>query len=51
MKIEHEIEVSRMVGGDLENRYQIYLDCANDGNGFDITTGKPLKTFEEWLKS
>lgn len=33
------------------NRYEIYLACADDGNGIDITTGMPLKTFDEWLNS
>lgn len=37
--------------GTNSNEYEIYLTCANDGNGIDITTGKPLKTYEEWLKS
>lgn len=36
---------------DLKNRYDIYLDCADDGTGKDITTGEPLKTFDEWLNS
>lgn len=36
--------------GSLEDRYQIYLECADDGNGGDITrNGEPLKTFEKWL--
>ena len=35
----------------LENRYLVYIECANDGNGNDISTGKPLKTFSEWLDS
>ena len=35
-----------------EYEYQIYLSCADDGNGGDITRdGAPLKTFEEWLGS
>jgi hypothetical protein len=34
------------------DEYQIYLFCANDGKGGDITrNGEPLKTFEEWLES
>lgn len=37
--------------GSDSNEYQIYLSCADDGDGIDITTGKPLKTFEEWLES
>jgi len=35
----------------LQDEYQIYLDCADDGDGNDITTGEPLKTFDEWLNS
>ena len=39
-------------GDDLRDRYAIYLACANDGNGNDITRpGKPLKSFQEWLVS
>mgnify|MGYP003669852701 CR=1 FL=1 len=30
---------------------EIYLACADDGTGLDITTGIPLKTFDEWLNS
>ena len=37
--------------GSNDNEYQIYLACADDGNGVDVTTGKPLKTYEEWLNS
>lgn len=33
----------------LEQRYEIYLADADDGNGNDIMTGKPLKTFDEWV--
>ena len=36
--------------GTNQDEYQIYLDCANDGKGNDITTGKPLLTFEQWLR-
>ena len=35
--------------GSLRDRYEIYLACADDGNGIDITTGEPLLTFDEWL--
>ena len=36
--------------GTNEDEYQIYLECASDGKGGDITNnGEPLKTFEEWL--
>lgn len=36
--------------GTNKQEYEIYLSCADDGNGGDITrNGEPLKTFEEWL--
>ena len=31
--------------------YDIYLACADDGHGLDITNGKPIKTYEEWSTS
>lgn len=31
------------------DEYDIYVRCADDGTGIDITTGDPLKTYEEWL--
>ena len=38
--------------GDNDSEYQIYLSCADDGKGGDITRGgAPLKTYEEWLNS
>ena len=38
------------VRGTNEQEYQIYLDCANDGTGGDITrNGQPFLTFDEWL--
>ena len=38
--------------GTNDQEYQIYLACANDGKGGDITrNGAPLKTYEEWLNS
>ena len=36
----------------LRERYDLYLEHADDGNGGDITNnGQPLKTFDEWLNS
>lgn len=36
--------------GTLSQRYEIYLRCANDGKGGDVTNnGLPLKTFDEWM--
>jgi hypothetical protein len=37
--------------GTNEAEYAIYRDCADNGHGIDFTTGKPLKTFDEWLAS
>ena len=37
--------------GSLDDAYNIYLFCANDGQGNAQNTGKPLKTFDEWLDS
>jgi hypothetical protein len=38
--------------GSNEAEYQIYLDCADDGKGGDITrNGAPLKTYDEWMRS
>lgn len=38
--------------GSNDQEYQIYLACADDGNGGDITRGgAPLKTYEQWLAS
>lgn len=39
------------VRGTNDQEYQIYLACADNGNGIDVTTGKPLKTYDEWLAS
>ena len=36
--------------GTLRDRYEIYLEKANDGKGGDITrNGRPLLTFDQWL--
>lgn len=37
--------------GSNDSEYQIYVDCAGDSNGIDTLTGKPLKTYDEWLNS
>lgn len=37
--------------GTLEDRYENYLIFADNGEGIDITTGEPLKTFSEWIES
>lgn len=56
-KQETKMELTREIFWQTQDRgtnraeYEIYLACADDGNGIDITTGRPLKTFEEWLNS
>lgn len=37
--------------GTDDQEYQIYLSCADDGQGNDLTTGQPLKTYDQWLNS
>lgn len=37
--------------GSNDQEYQIYLACADDGTGYEIMTGNPLKTYDEWLES
>lgn len=39
------------VRGTNDQEYQIYLACADDGDGKEVMTGKPLKTYDEWLAS
>ena len=48
----NELELLRTKArGTNENEYQMYLTFADDGNGIDFTTGKQLKTYDEWLNS
>jgi hypothetical protein len=38
--------------GTNKDEYEIYLSCANDGKGGDITrNGAKLLTYEEWLNA
>ena len=38
--------------GTNDAEYEIYLSCAVDREtGLDSITGKPLKTYDEWLNS
>ena len=41
---------SQVRTGKLEQEYALYRVLAGDENGLDVT-GKPLKTFDEWLDS
>ena len=51
MELEYNEFWQTQTRGTDDDEYQIYLACADDGNGIDITTGKPLKTYEEWRTS
>jgi hypothetical protein len=51
MQIELLDTFQTRIRGDNDSEYQIYLACADDGNGNSITNGKPLKTYDEWLNS
>ena len=47
-----KFECQTQLRGAHWDEYQIYLSCADDGKGGDITRGgAPLRTFEEWLAS
>jgi hypothetical protein len=39
------------VPNNLRQRYLVYISCADNGKGLDITTGDPLKSFYEWVQS
>jgi len=52
MQIELLDTFQTKIRGTNDQEYQIYLACADDGKGGDITRdGAPLKTYEEWLNS
>jgi hypothetical protein len=37
--------------GKLKDQWENYFRICDDGHGNDCETGKPLKTFDEWLNS
>ena len=40
---------TKLRGGNRDE-FEIFLHCANDGKGGDITNGgAPLPTFEQWM--
>lgn len=50
MNLEYNEDWQTQSRGSNEQEYQIYLSCANDGNGGDITrNGEPLLTYNEWI--
>ena len=52
MELKQEAFWQTKARGTNEQEYEIYLACADDGKGGDITRdGAPLLTFDEWLNS
>jgi hypothetical protein len=52
MELQYQQDWQTQARGTNDQEYQIYLYCANDGKGGDITNeGKPLKTYNEWIAS
>lgn len=51
MRLEQKADWQTKARGDNDSEYQIYLACAVNSKGIDVTTGKPAKTYEEWLNS
>ena len=52
MKLEYTQDCQTQARGTNDQEYQIYLACADDGKGGDITReGAPLKTYDEWVAS
>lgn len=51
MKLEQNTFWQTQARGSNDQEYVLYTELANDGKGNDIITGKPLKTYDEWLNS
>tara|TARA_R110000772_G_scaffold183315_1_gene294474 strand:- start:66 stop:221 length:156 start_codon:yes stop_codon:yes gene_type:complete len=51
MKLEQNDFWQTTSRGTHDSEYQLYLDLAIDKNGIDFTTGKPAKTYDEWMNS
>ena len=52
MQLEYTQDWQTQTRGTNDQEYQIYLACADDGKGGDITReGAPLKTYSEWVAS
>jgi len=51
MELGYNQEWQTQARGSNDSEYQIYLSFADDGAGIDFTTGKPLKTYDEWLNT
>jgi hypothetical protein len=52
MQLQGNDSGNPVIRGTHADEYRIYLACADDGKGGDITrNGAPLKTYDEWLMS
>jgi len=51
MELQYNTDWQTKVRGSNDSEYQLYLELSDNGEGLDITTGKPLKTYDEWLNS
>lgn len=48
--MEYKADYQTQTRGTNDQEYQIYLSCADDGKGGDITrNGEPLLSYDEWL--
>jgi hypothetical protein len=51
MELQYNAAWQTQTRGSNDTEYQLYLDFADDGKGIDFTTGRALKTYDEWLNS
>ncbi len=51
MQLDYNENWQTKARGTNAEEYQLYLELSDDGSGIDITTGEPLKTFDEWMNS
>jgi hypothetical protein len=51
MRLEQNDFFQTTSRGTNDSEYQLYLDLAIDAKGIDFTTGKPAKTYDEWMNS
>ena len=50
MELQQNDFFQTQVRGTNDAEYEIYLSCADDGKGGDITRGgAPLLSYDEWL--
>jgi hypothetical protein len=50
-ELTHNGKTITQVRGTNSSEYKLYLSLADNGHGVDFTTGKPLKSYYEWLNS